>query len=78
VRQSLPDEPGEPRTALYPSLRTFREHRDAATREYVVDLLACVGDDIERACAVSGLSRSRLYALIKAAGLRHGEADRPT
>ncbi|MHC1700743.1 MAG: helix-turn-helix domain-containing protein [Humidesulfovibrio sp.] len=32
-------------------------------------LLAATGGDIPKACAVSGLSRARLYALLKTYGL---------
>ena len=37
----------------------------AAEQEYLRALLAHAGGDIPRACSVSGLSRSRLYCLLK-------------
>ena len=37
----------------------------AAEKQYFQDLLASVAGDIDEACRISGLSRSRLYALLK-------------
>jgi two-component system NtrC family response regulator len=41
----------------------------AAEREYLRDLLTHTGDNVSRACAISGLSRSRLYSLLKKHGM---------
>jgi DNA-binding NtrC family response regulator len=50
--------------------RTLREVRDAATVRYLGELLRHTGGDIDRTCAIAGLSRSRLYALLKEFSLR--------
>ena len=61
---------GEPVLAADPStpFPLFREYRnqaaDAAEREYLTQVLDRAGHDIRRACALSGLSRPRLYALM--------------
>jgi two-component system NtrC family response regulator len=47
---------------LLPKLREFRE---AAEKKYLLDLIAIAGGDIKKACQVSGISRSRLYSLLK-------------
>jgi len=49
---------GEP----LPALREFREAMD---RQYLRELMQSTGGDIEAACRLSGLSRSRLYGLLK-------------
>ncbi|HDG97967.1 MAG TPA: sigma-54-dependent Fis family transcriptional regulator, partial [Desulfobacterales bacterium] len=49
-----------------PSLRDFREAAVSdAERQYLRDLIALTKGDIREACQISGLSRSRLYALLK-------------
>ncbi len=54
---------GEPacRVAL-PSLRDYRENMD---RKYLMELISLAGSDRREACRISGLSRSRLYDLLK-------------
>jgi two-component system NtrC family response regulator len=51
------------------SLPTMQKTREKAIREaekkYLQDLMQTVGKDIAEACKLSGLSRSRLYALLK-------------
>jgi two-component system NtrC family response regulator len=42
----------------------------AAEQQYLEDLMSIVGGDVSKACAISGLSRSRLYALLKKHGVR--------
>ena len=49
-----------------PSLKAYREIMD---KRYLHELLNRTGGDIAKACAVSGLSRSRLYGLIKSYNL---------
>ena len=52
--------------AAPPTLKEF--HRTAvstAEKQYFTDLMASVAGNIDEACRVSGLSRSRLYALLK-------------
>jgi len=57
--------------AELPSLAAFRQARlDEAERLYLQELLRVTGGEIRPACAVSGLSRARLYALLKRHGLR--------
>jgi two-component system NtrC family response regulator len=49
-----------------PKLQKFRESAIAeAEKRYLKDLLAMTGGAIQGACQISGLSRSRLYALLK-------------
>jgi two-component system NtrC family response regulator len=51
------------------NLPPLSEYRDSlysqAERQYLQDLMAFTGNDIAEACRVSGLSQSRLYALLK-------------
>jgi two-component system, NtrC family, response regulator len=52
-----------------PSLKQVREAAgDAAEKDYLANLMDVTLGDISQACSASGLSRSRLYALLK----RHG------
>jgi two-component system NtrC family response regulator len=44
---------------------TLQEFRQSTERQYLVDLMAQVNDNINEACRISGLSRSRFYALLK-------------
>jgi two-component system NtrC family response regulator len=49
-----------------PSLRDFRENAIFdAEQHYLEDLMSLTGGDIKEACKMSGLSRPRLYALLK-------------
>jgi two-component system NtrC family response regulator len=51
------------------NLPPLSEYRDTlysqAESQYLRDLMAFTGNDIPEACRVSGLSQSRLYALLK-------------
>ena len=51
------------------SLPSLREARDAAIddleRRYLESLMTHTQGDIQQACQISGLSRSRLYVLLK-------------
>jgi len=48
------------------TLSSFREEViDEAERQYLSELLAQTRNDIQEVCRISGLSRSRLYALLK-------------
>ena len=58
---------GRPRKEL-PTLKEFRKKMD---RQYLKDLLSLTQGDIKEACRISGLSRSRLYALLKEHQLTH-------
>ena len=46
-------------------LKTMQAYLDEVKKKYVMDLMQYVDRDIRRACAVSGLSRSHLYQLLK-------------
>lgn len=46
----------------FPSLQDYREN---AEREYLEKLIAKTRGNIKKSCSISGLSRSRLYALMK-------------
>ena len=49
-----------------PKLQDLRDDAIARVeKQYLRDLMAVAGDNIKHACAISGLSRSRLYELIK-------------
>jgi len=50
-------------------LPSLEEHRAAATRHYLEELLRATGADVAEACRVARLSRSRFYALLKEHGL---------
>lgn len=50
-------------------LPAFTEFRDAATRNYLIDLLEQSYGDTAVACTISGLSRSHLYDMMKRYGI---------
>jgi two-component system NtrC family response regulator len=63
--ESTPD-PSVIAYAVIPPLHEFRESiYNEAERKYLVNLMAQSGHDISEACRTSGLSQSRLYALLK-------------
>ena len=45
-----------------PEFRVFREQMEA---RYIQDLMARTGNEVKEACTLSGLSKSRLYELLK-------------
>ena len=54
------------------TLPLFRVRMNATEKAYLKSLMATTGFDIKESCEISGLSRSRLYALLKKHGLsRH-------
>jgi two-component system, NtrC family, response regulator len=57
------------------SRRTLAEARDDVSRAYLTQLLDEVRNDIEAACAIAGVSRSRFYGLLKEYGI--GRNARP-
>lgn len=64
------DEPlSLPATELEESFPSYKEVRteaiDKAERQYVINLLSFSGNSIKKACEVSGMSRPRLYELMK-------------
>ncbi|WP_461208662.1 sigma-54-dependent transcriptional regulator [Desulfocurvus sp. DL9XJH121] len=63
--------------AAFPSLREFREARLAeAEAFYLRELMAREGWDVRRAMRTSGLSRARLYSLLRAHGVSRPRAGR--
>jgi two-component system NtrC family response regulator len=53
-------------SAPLPPLKSFRESAlREAERQYLEDLMSLAGSNIKEACRISGLSRPRLYALMK-------------
>ena len=52
--------------AQFPKLKAFRRTAAAeAERRYLRDLISSTGGNLKQICKVSGLSRSRLYELLK-------------
>lgn len=64
--QELNDDVSAPTAETMP---TLQEHRDAiyaqAEKQYLIDLMAMTDKNVGEACRISGLSQSRLYALLK-------------
>jgi two-component system NtrC family response regulator len=59
------DRPGEPPRRL-PKFQDYRETVYAeAEKHYLHDLMSLAEESIPEACRLSGLSQSRLYALLK-------------
>ena len=57
----------------FPSLKVYREkHMAELERWYLKNLMSLSKDDIPTACRLSGLSRPRLYALLKERGVERG------
>jgi two-component system NtrC family response regulator len=56
-------------TTVPPTMPTLKELRKTAVSEaeqqYFKDLISFVGGDVDEACRISGLSRSRFYTLLK-------------
>ncbi len=55
----------EARDQGFESILPFRQYRDAMERQYLEKLIASSAGNIKQACSISGLSRSRLYELLK-------------
>jgi two-component system NtrC family response regulator len=50
----------------FPDLRTYRDQQLALSEQrYLRNLMEITGGDIAASCSISGLSRARLYALLK-------------
>lgn len=68
VKHDPPPE-GRPVVAELPGMPKLQEFRDNiyshAEKQYLGDLMSLSGNDIPKACRISGLSTSRLYALLK-------------
>lgn len=70
LKEQIPDE--TPRSAepskelVLPSLKKFRNERySALEEEYLRNLVTMSSKSVKEACAISGLSRTRLYGLLK-------------
>lgn len=60
------EEPAKRGSYPLPKLRELRERLiEQAERQYLRDLMALCNSDIPKACELSGLSQSRLYALLQ-------------
>ena len=74
---SPPEQPLEPGDAH--SLPRLQDYRDSvytqAEKQYLQDLMALAGKDMGEACRKSGLSQSRLYALLKKQGISLSHPD---
>lgn len=67
---------GENRQAVrnLPKLQEFRDTIYAqAEKEYLLELMEITGENIAEACRISGLSQSRLYALLKKSAISRNE-----
>ncbi len=51
------------------TIQPFQEHRKVTERQYLQDLMVRTKGNVREACNQSGLSRSRLYALLKEHGI---------
>jgi DNA-binding NtrC family response regulator len=61
-----PRQPQQAAEGLVPlRLATLEQHRHASTQHYLEELLQVTRSDVNEACRISGLSRSRFYALLK-------------
>jgi two-component system, NtrC family, response regulator len=47
------------------AIATIQQVRESAERQYLADLIRQVGRDVDKCCGLSGLSRARLYQLLK-------------
>lgn len=69
VREATKAEPDQGKGQVAKELPELQKYREAAIaeaeRRYLEDLLSKSEGNVARACQVSGLSRSRLYALLK-------------
>jgi two-component system NtrC family response regulator len=68
-KKAAPPSPVQRGSDPAPTLASLQKVREGALadveQQYLRDLIAHTKGDIQQACHVSGLSRSRLYALLK-------------
>lgn len=77
ARDAIEKKPPSPKNPLGPpdahasstGLPTLRDYREALELRYLQDLISTSGGNVEEACRISALSRSRLYELMKKYGL---------
>lgn len=48
----------------------WKEHKVVSEKEYLIHLMAYSSENIQEACEVSGISRARIYQLLKRQGLK--------
>jgi len=48
----------------------WKEHKAVSEKEYLIHLMAYSAENIQEACEVSGISRARIYQLLKRQGLK--------
>ncbi len=65
ARSSVKAPTGAGANDLTQTLRPIESHRDQMESQYLQELVGATKGDIKAACRLSGLSRSRLYALLK-------------
>jgi two-component system NtrC family response regulator len=65
VPGSIPEEGSGPAASFPTFKRARRKAVDAMEADYLMELIEHTGKDIPQACRVSGLSRARLYELLK-------------
>jgi len=66
TREQPAPPPKEEAPAPLPPLKGFRDSAlQEAERQYLEDLMSIAGSNIKEACRISGVSRPRLYALMK-------------
>jgi two-component system, NtrC family, response regulator len=64
-KDAVPNSRREGRDQLREPLPLFRDYRETLEQQYLQKLMALSTGSIKQACAISGLSRSRLYELLK-------------
>jgi two-component system NtrC family response regulator len=68
--EATPMAAGDPASASLPSLKSVRDKELAKIeKQYLNDLMITSDGNIQDACRISGLSQSRLYALLKQYGI---------
>jgi len=81
VRQRVSQSPSGPASdrvhhkwqGAFPQLQSFREKAvEEAETQYLDALMSTAQGDIAKACSLSGVSRSRLYELLKKHAIRYG------
>lgn len=50
----------------------WKEYKAVSEKEYLIQLLKYTGDNIPKACEISGISRARVYQLLKKQGIKLG------
>ena len=78
VARSAIRKEADPAPSQAAPLLPLMEHRQRAERQYLHDLMFQTKGSVREACRISGLSRSRLYALLKEHGLSSGPSIRQT